>query len=121
MSQVTCLVGWSGRKGRSGVTALGAARVEMQRPLHVQPDWESGPSVQQHRGSCPLTDLVSSCVQDEFSPNSVVLRTAVIKQRVGKVGHAFVTESVPAAEEHSILQKWRKKEGHKRTGRRSGG
>lgn len=110
MSQVTCLAGSSGRKGRSGVTALGAARVEMQRPVRVQPDW-----------SCPLTDLVSSCVQDEFSPNSVVLRTAVIKQRVGKVGHAFVTESVPAAEEHSILQKRRKTEGHKRKGRKSGG
>lgn len=46
-----------------------------------------------------------SCIQDEFSPHAVVLRTAVIKQRVGKVGHSFVAECVPTAEEHGILEK----------------
>lgn len=53
---------------------------------------------------------MSRCVQDKFSPNSVVLRTAVIKQRVGKVGHPFIAESVPTAEEHSILEKQNKNE-----------
>lgn len=47
--------------------------------------------VRDYPESCPLTDLVGSCIQDEFSPHAVILRTPVIKQRVGKVGHSFIT------------------------------
>lgn len=35
------------------------------------------------------SDLVISSIQDELSPDSVVLWTAVVKQRIGKVGHSF--------------------------------
>lgn len=75
--------------------------------IHAQPDWEKDCKVWEYFRSRPVTDLVSSCIQDEFSPNAVVLRAAVIKQRVGKVGHSFVAESVPTAEEHSVLEKRR--------------
>lgn len=80
----------------------------MQWPsIRAQPEWEKDSKLREYLGSCPDTDLVSSCIQDEFSPNAVVLRTAVVKQRVGKVGHSFVAESVPTAEEHGILEKRR--------------
>lgn len=74
---------------------------------------EKDSKVREYLGSCPVTDLVSGCIQDEFSPNSVVLRTAVIKQRVGKVGHSFVAQRVPTAEEQAILEKHRQKRGIK--------
>lgn len=64
--------------------------------------------VEESPESRPLTDLVGSRIQDEFGPNAVVLRTAVIKQRVGKVGHSFVTQSIATAEEYGILQNCRK-------------
>lgn len=37
------------------------------------------------------SDLVISSIQDELSPDSIVLWTAVVKQRIGKVGHSFTT------------------------------
>lgn len=55
------------------------------------------------------SDLVISSIQDELSPDSVVLWTAVVKQRIGKVGHSFTAQAVPTAEEHGILQRQREK------------
>ena len=50
------------------------------------------------------SDLVMSSIQDELSPDSVVLRAAVVKQRIGEIGHPFAAEAVSAAEEHGVLQ-----------------
>lgn len=55
------------------------------------------------------SDLVMSSIQDELSPDSIVLRAAVVKQRIGEIGHSFTAEAVPAAEEHGILQTHGKK------------
>lgn len=51
----------------------------------------------------PEAYLVRRSIQDEFSPNSIVLWTAVVKQRICEVGHPFTAETVATAEEHSIL------------------
>lgn len=43
-------------------------------------------------------------IQDELGPDPVVLWTAVVKERVGKIGHPFTVQAVPTDEEHSILK-----------------
>jgi len=48
---------------------------------------------------------VISAIQDELSPDAIILWTTVVKERVGKVSHSFTVQVFSTAEEHSILQR----------------
>lgn len=51
-----------------------------------------------------------SGIEDELCPDSVVLWTAVVKERIGQIRHSFTGEGVPTDEEHRILKTHRKQQ-----------
>lgn len=56
-----------------------------------------------------FNDLVTGGIQDELGPHSVVLRAAVVEERVGQIRHSFTAQVVATAEEHCVLQEKDKK------------